>query len=393
MAEEDRPWWEEAADVVEDAARKGLEGAEKGLDAVEEALKDDAEDGEKESAADERDEDSTKDEAEGAVEADSGRGVMRVKPKSDEECVKALEQMRDRGVQTLYIDAAAGFSAARLKRCLQVAIRGDLLKYQYSFDEKGEVQLVIEWGAHINLYRASKNRKFAQRLKMKELKALEKANAILEAIVKPEMTPEQIVLAIHDYVVQNTTYDTKRKKCDALCVLLEGRGVCEGYAHATALLLKMAGIECRCVFGYAGNAHIWNLVKLHKKWYHLDVTWDDPVGGNTVLYDYFLISDNDMRAKRHKWLKKSAPETAEITVPGLKLDGRSYRDEDDFIAAVAQAAMVRKKRPFFRAHMNGISKKLPAVLKRIENEKTYFRVRAASLSKRPKDIVTIVFEL
>ena len=43
--------------------------------------------------------------------------------------------------------------------------------------------------------------------------------------------------------------------------------------------------------------HIWNLVKLDNEWYHLDLTWDDPVtstGEDVLEYDYFLITTDEL---------------------------------------------------------------------------------------------------
>ena len=40
------------------------------------------------------------------------------------------------------------------------------------------------------------------------------------------------------------------------------------------------------------------MVKLNGQWYHVDVTWDDPVrsdGTQTLRDDYFLISDSEIR--------------------------------------------------------------------------------------------------
>ena len=42
----------------------------------------------------------------------------------------------------------------------------------------------------------------------------------------------------------------------------------------------------------ASENHIWNLVQLNQQWYHLDVTWDDPIttsGIDTIEYSFFLI--------------------------------------------------------------------------------------------------------
>ena len=38
----------------------------------------------------------------------------------------------------------------------------------------------------------------------------------------------------------------------------------------------------------AGGGHAWNQVKVNGKWYYIDCTWDDPVGGGYENYKYYL---------------------------------------------------------------------------------------------------------
>ncbi|MBQ7460866.1 MAG: hypothetical protein IJS63_01230 [Bacteroidaceae bacterium] len=59
--------------------------------------------------------------------------------------------------------------------------------------------------------------------------------------------------------------------------------VCEGYARALKVLCDEMGIPCILMSGIVidgeGNtgAHMWNYVQMEdKKWYAVDVTWDDP---------------------------------------------------------------------------------------------------------------------
>ena len=81
-----------------------------------------------------------------------------------------------------------------------------------------------------------------------------------------------------------------------------GYAVCEGYAEAYSLLLNLVGITSTTITGFAGENHMWNLVKLDGTWYHADPTWDDPVPDvpGRAQYHYFLKSDKTM-AKDHTW--------------------------------------------------------------------------------------------
>ena len=47
----------------------------------------------------------------------------------------------------------------------------------------------------------------------------------------------------------------------------------------------------------ASGTHVWNAVKLDGQWYHLDLTWDDPVSntGEDILdYKFFLVKNKDL---------------------------------------------------------------------------------------------------
>ncbi|NLE69942.1 MAG: leucine-rich repeat protein [Clostridiales bacterium] len=99
---------------------------------------------------------------------------------------------------------------------------------------------------------------------------------------------------MHDWLTRNANYDETYTIYKPEGVLLLGSGVCDSYARAYQMLLKAVGVPCLYVSSVAGN-HAWNLVQLGGNWYHVDVTWDDPVGGGQENHRYFLISDDRIR--------------------------------------------------------------------------------------------------
>jgi uncharacterized protein YjdB len=101
---------------------------------------------------------------------------------------------------------------------------------------------------------------------------------------------------IHDYIVKNTSYDTasdggNEQKMDS--ALINGKSVCAGYASAFQALCNKVGIETIAV---TSTSHKWVEVRLGGKWYAVDVTWDDPIGGSidTVSHQCFNISDAEL---------------------------------------------------------------------------------------------------
>ena len=90
---------------------------------------------------------------------------------------------------------------------------------------------------------------------------------------------------IHDYLISHMKYDTKYySPYDAFA---KGKGMCMAYALAYQRVMQETGIPCVYV---KGKNHAWNLVKIGKYWYNVDVTWDDRKNGR---YRYFLKSDRD----------------------------------------------------------------------------------------------------
>lgn len=130
-----------------------------------------------------------------------------------------------------------------------------------------------------------------------------------------------IVKAIHDYIANNFSYDEALSIFTARQMLSEGKGVCQAYSLLARAMLDAASIESRLVFVDStatnekgtGN-HMWNMVRVDGHWYHMDVTWDDPLGGDTVRYDYFLKSDDTMR-ENHSWNGANLPSAPEDYPP------------------------------------------------------------------------------
>lgn len=124
-----------------------------------------------------------------------------------------------------------------------------------------------------------------------------KVDKILNENVNNNMPPKEKIRVIHDYIINHTEYDKLKyenknddtyKSNTAYGVLIEGYGTCNGYADAMEIFLdKMNVIN----YKISNEEHIWNLVYLDGKWYHLDLTWDDPISDININRDtYFLIS-------------------------------------------------------------------------------------------------------
>ncbi|GAB0169697.1 transglutaminase domain-containing protein [Lysinibacillus sp. CTST325] len=121
----------------------------------------------------------------------------------------------------------------------------------------------------------------------------------------------QKIQAAHDFIVLSAEYskETKGSQYSPYTLLTENKGVCQAYALVLYRMLEKLGFEVQYVPGKVGEQlHAWVLVKLDNAWYHIDVTWDDPLPDRKgeVLYNYFLVSDRQL-AQDHSWDYTSFP--------------------------------------------------------------------------------------
>ena len=116
------------------------------------------------------------------------------------------------------------------------------------------------------------------------------------------MSDEEKIKQAHNYIINNSKYDKDRsdnnivnyKSDTAYGTLLEGYSLCGGYTDAMELFLEDLNIKS---YKIASENHVWNAVNLNNTWYHLDLTWDDPItndGSDILEYNFFLITTPEL---------------------------------------------------------------------------------------------------
>jgi hypothetical protein len=147
-----------------------------------------------------------------------------------------------------------------------------------------------------------------------EIKLLnDKINDIYKSLDIEKLSIRDQILKIHDYIVNNTKYDSNKidnindttyQSSTAIGALFEGYAVCSGYSDTMALFLDKLNVPNIKV---NSDTHVWNLVYLDGKWYHLDLTWDDPYTNsdlNVINHNFFLIDYTRLKkwdTKEHKF--------------------------------------------------------------------------------------------
>ena len=174
-----------------------------------------------------------------------------------------------------------------------------------SYDDYGKVTLKVE-----HIY--SNN----------DIKLIEaKVKDIENEIWSESMSNEDKIKAAHNYIINNNKYDKDRsdnnivkyKSDTAYGSLLEGYSLCGGYTDAMELFLEDMGVKS---YKISSENHVWNAVYLNNTWYHLDLTWDDPIttdGSDILEYNFFLITTselNELEKEQHNYDKNVYSELA-----------------------------------------------------------------------------------
>lgn len=202
-------------------------------------------------------------------------------------------------------------NAAIGPRSIQIAFRWEYAYYQY------ENYIILH--SSITYHTTPKQNEFIEQF----------AADWAKEHIREDMDIEQRVKTIHDYIINNSRYSLGfYRKVNQLSVhscytlIKENAGVCEAYAIFFQKLAVASNVNSRFVFGDIGDPndniyHLWNMVNIDGKWYHIDVTNDEPFDeedekkANTAppIYRFYLKSDRYM-AQTHTWNKENYPKAS-----------------------------------------------------------------------------------
>ncbi len=150
-------------------------------------------------------------------------------------------------------------------------------------------------------------------------------NHIMATIDREHMSMAEQALMVHDWFALHYAYDYERLESGTLPdasfridgLFIDKIAVCQGYALGYMYVLNRLGIPCVFVPSEPLH-HAWHMVEIEGKWYHVDVTWDDPVLTGVgdqlgvVRHTNFLLSDADMIKSGHVGENVSQEESAPI---------------------------------------------------------------------------------
>lgn len=117
----------------------------------------------------------------------------------------------------------------------------------------------------------------------KNVKMVAKLRSLLKkAGVKKGISEKTAVSRINRFVIRYLRYDNTFKCNNAYQAAYKKKSACRGYADLFSQMCMYAGIQNRVVIGkangdYGWAGHAWNQVRIGKKWYSIDVCWNDSL--------------------------------------------------------------------------------------------------------------------
>ena len=199
-----------------------------------------------------------------------------------------------------------------------------LTSYSLNCVSKGKnntLTIKLNFKQAFKLSQAIKSPIALNKLSESDKKLLDHAKGLVAKLTNSSMSDYEKELAIHDYIVNNTSYDYSNLKNNtvpdssytAAGVFYNHVAVCQGYSEAFGILLDLVGIENTIVSGKtADGGHAWNAVKLDNEWYMTDITFDDPVTfidgvrQEVLSYEYFNVTSAKL-SQDHTWITKNYP--------------------------------------------------------------------------------------
>ncbi len=146
--------------------------------------------------------------------------------------------------------------------------------------------------------------------------------------MRDSMTEAEIALALHDELVAHAAYDYEAyayadsgatnsevvnafpNVFNAYGAIVDKKAVCQGFSLGYMDMLQRVGISA-AVVATTTYGHAWNIVCADGNWYHVDLTWDNPlvscgesIGTDWLGYvhhTYFLLSDAQIKTYTHHY--------------------------------------------------------------------------------------------
>ncbi len=148
------------------------------------------------------------------------------------------------------------------------------------------------------------------------------------------------IKSVYEYLIDTVEYNADAP--DNQCIqsaLLNHQSVCAGYAKAFQYICHRMGYFCTYVTGKinTGGDHAWNIVRTGENYYHVDVTWGDPVFAGTVEdgtgitlmnYNYLCCTDAEILTTHTPDTTVPLPPCTDDSYNYYRINGMYYENWD-----------------------------------------------------------------
>lgn len=179
----------------------------------------------------------------------------------------------------------------------------------------------------------------AKNLKQEKKKVDKAVSTVLSAVKKKSKAEAERY--VHDYLIKHIKYNYNSYDQNIYSAFVTGETVCAGYTRAFQYIMQQLGIPCCYCRGVAKSSdgstgrHAWNLIKLNKKWYNVDVTWDDQYHEehrgwdySCITYQFYNVTDSFMSVEHSRHEEGDLLPACSSTAASFdKLYGHSWQEE------------------------------------------------------------------
>jgi len=170
--------------------------------------------------------------------------------------------------------------------------------------------------------------------------------AYIVSLVDRSMSEVEKALWVHDYFVAMFSYDDKEAHFDAYSLFKERKGVCQAYSLGYIAVMRELGIDAVMISSPDMN-HAWNLVNINGNWYHVDLSYDDPMPDQLgkVLHNNFLLNDTEIantKSPHYGWessISSTSTDFSDMIWKGV-ISRMVYLDEQWYYVDVSTKSLV-----------------------------------------------------
>lgn len=159
------------------------------------------------------------------------------------------------------------------------------------------------------------------------------------AQIPSDASDYQKIKYVYEYLINTTDYNSNSPDNQNIqSALLGHSSVCAGYSRAFQYILHRMGMFCTYVTGKTsdGGDHGWNIVRIDGVYYHVDVTWGDPVfvsqtgdsGALAMNYNYLCCTDQEIYKTHIPQVSVPLPECTDDSYNYYKRNGMYYETFD-----------------------------------------------------------------